>query len=219
MPKKKEEAVVVSYKGFDPDMKCRGFQYEIGKSYTEKGEIQPCSKGFHACEMPLNVLNYYKPIDGNTGKPNKFAIVEQSGTIEEEEDKRASSKIHIKTALTLPQLFKLEFELIKDKMQKSEDTQTTTGYGAHSATTGRWAHSATTGDNAHSATTGDESISSALGIRSKAKAVKGWIIIVDWRQDDNWQWHIENIYHAKVGQKIKNIKIKPDTFTGLKMAN
>lgn len=44
-----------AYKGFDKDLRCRGFQYEIGKEYVEE-EAELCNKGFHACEFPLDVL-------------------------------------------------------------------------------------------------------------------------------------------------------------------
>lgn len=49
-----------AYKGFNKDMTCRGFQFEEGKSYEEK-EVKLCSKGFHACENPIDCLNYYRP--------------------------------------------------------------------------------------------------------------------------------------------------------------
>lgn len=62
------------YKGFDKDFKCRGFQYEEGKTY-EEDEAIICKKGFHFCENPLDVLDYYSLID-NEGNMNQFAEVE-----------------------------------------------------------------------------------------------------------------------------------------------
>lgn len=50
------------YKGFDKDLKCRDFQYEIGKTYEEP-TADLCNSGFHACEYPLDVLTYYAPGD------------------------------------------------------------------------------------------------------------------------------------------------------------
>lgn len=70
-----------AYKGFDKDLKCRGFQYEIGKEYEEK-EAELCKKGFHACEYPLDCFGYYSPAT------SRFCEVD----IEcEESDKKQSS--------------------------------------------------------------------------------------------------------------------------------
>jgi len=85
----------------------------------------------------------------------------------------------------------------------------TSGYKAHANTSGDYAHANTSGYEAHANTSGYKAIACALGIESKAKAVKGWIVIVDWQWEDS-QWTIKNIYHAKVGNKIKGIKIEPD---------
>ena len=49
-----------AYKGFNKDMTCRGFQYEIGKEYeTDAADL--CRIGFHACENPLDCFSHYAP--------------------------------------------------------------------------------------------------------------------------------------------------------------
>ena len=72
-----------AYKGFNPDMTCRGFQYEEGKTY-ETDEATLCKKGFHACLAPLDVFSYYSPCDDN-GNLNKFHEVEL-GEVDERRD-------------------------------------------------------------------------------------------------------------------------------------
>lgn len=67
--------VITSYKGFDKNMKCRGFQYEVGKEYKMDGEVKCCNQGFHACKSPMEVWDYYDMID------SRYAEVEQSGKI------------------------------------------------------------------------------------------------------------------------------------------
>ena len=56
-----EEEAMKVYKGTDKDMRCKGLQYEIGKAVTVDGDVKLCERGLHACEMPLDVLNYYPP--------------------------------------------------------------------------------------------------------------------------------------------------------------
>ena len=53
------------YKATDKDMKCRDFQYELGKTAEVEGDIELCKNGLHACEMPLDVLGYYAPGGGS----------------------------------------------------------------------------------------------------------------------------------------------------------
>lgn len=72
-----ENKTVKGYKGFDKNLKCRDFQYEIGKEYeTERAEL--CKEGFHFCENPHDVLSYY-----SAGEGNRFAVVEASDVSDE----------------------------------------------------------------------------------------------------------------------------------------
>lgn len=101
-----------AYKGFDKDLKCRDFQYEIGKEYEEK-EAKVCEKGFHACTNPLNVLLYYPPCYGN-----RYCEVEQDGEFSENgnNSKIASTKIKINNEINLE-------ELIQAAMDKTGESE------------------------------------------------------------------------------------------------
>ena len=104
------ENLIKSYKGFDKNMQCRGFQYEVGKEYDMDGEIKCCNRGFHACKSPFEVWDYYDMLN------SRFAEVEQSGKIDEEEKstKVCSSHIKIKAELKLADIINIGVEWLKD---------------------------------------------------------------------------------------------------------
>ena len=110
--KEMEENKIIAYKGFDKNLCCRGFRYEIGKEYVHEGEIDCCENGFHACTNPFDVLDYYEA-DGK----NRYCEVEQSGSIKtgNGDSKQASSKIKIKAEIGMAGLFKDGVEWIKEK--------------------------------------------------------------------------------------------------------
>ena len=107
-----EENKIIAYKGFDKNLCCRGFQYEIGKEYVHEGKIECFESGFHACTNPFDVLDYYEA-DGK----NRYCEVEQSGSIKtgNGDSKQASSKIKIKAEIGMAELFKAGVEWIKEK--------------------------------------------------------------------------------------------------------
>lgn len=109
---------IIAYKGFDKDLKCRGFQYEVGKTYELPNGEKPiaCKVGFHACENPLDVLNYYGDIANN-----RFCVVEQSSDFDKKEDKTASSRIKVKAEIGFIGLFKAGIEWLK-KVTKDAPT-------------------------------------------------------------------------------------------------
>ena len=104
------EKVIKSYKAFDKNMRCRDFQYEVGKEYEMDGEIMCCERGFHACKSPLEVWDYYDMLN------SRFAEVEQSGKIDEEGNstKVCSSHIKIKAELKLADIINIGVEWLKD---------------------------------------------------------------------------------------------------------
>ena len=147
-----EEKRIIAYKGFDENLKCRGFQYEVGKEYEHDGEVECCSSGFHACTNPFDVLDYY---DEN-GR-NRFCVVEQSGTIKsgDEDSKQSSSKIKIKAEIGIAGLFKAGVEWIKEKtnpdtiikaIKKKENTES--GYSAQIGSSGDYAQIGSSGNYA-----------------------------------------------------------------------
>jgi len=103
------EKKIIAYKGFEKDLTCLGFQYEIGKSYETEERIKCCSKGFHACKDPFNVFDYYNIF------MSRFCEVELSGMFDTDLDtiKICASNIRIIRELSLEQMLKIGFEKLK----------------------------------------------------------------------------------------------------------
>ena len=148
---KQENKTITTYKGFDKDLKCRGFQYEVGKEYElPKGEsVSVCSKGFHACESPLEVLDHYF-MDGYANL-SRFCEVEQSGEFskELESTKVASSKIKIKKEITFADLIELGVEWLKEKTSNDRG-----GDSAKIASSGNYAQIGSSGNRAQIGSSG-----------------------------------------------------------------
>jgi hypothetical protein len=56
----KMKNLMTGYKATDKDMKCRGFQFELGKWFEHEGELVECQSGFHFCEQPSGPWAYYQ---------------------------------------------------------------------------------------------------------------------------------------------------------------
>ena len=155
------EKKVIAYKGFDKNLKCRGFQYEVGKEYEMSGRIACCERGFHACESPLEVFDHYDMLD------SRFAEVEQSGEIDKEENttKVCSSRIKVKAELKLADIINLGIEWIKDvtspaKLKKETDLNDN---GNNSAKIGSSGYSAQIGSSGYSAKIGSSGDYAQIG--------------------------------------------------------
>ena len=168
-----ENKEIIAYKGFKQDWTCRGYQYEVGKTYEHKGNVKACESGFHACEYPLDVLSYYSPA------VSKFAVVKMSGETSKDSDdtKIASAKITIETEINLPEMIKKAVEWIKGKVDwdaaKVSNTgdwsaATNTGDWSAATNTGNWSAATNTGDQSAATNTGDQSAATNTGYRSVA---------------------------------------------------
>ena len=99
-----------AYKGFNKDMTCRGFQYEIGKAYeTDAADL--CSIGFHACENPLDCFGYYAPAASRYCEVE----IEDNGQRSPEDSKVVGKKIKIGAELSTEQICKLHFEYVRSR--------------------------------------------------------------------------------------------------------
>src|SRR5574344_2025871 len=79
------------YKMMDPDMTCKGFQYEIGKEYFLENKLVLCKNGFHFCKNPFDCLGYYDNIKGN----RRLFLVEALGEVITDDNKTVTNKIKI----------------------------------------------------------------------------------------------------------------------------
>ena len=218
---------IVAYKGFDADLKCRGFQYAIGQTYEHEGKVEACGSGFHACEHPLNVFEYYPPAG------SRFAVVRMSGEISREpggDTKLASAKITIDAEIGIPTLVQRAIKWVIARCTPEGEAATgdqgaasaTSTQGAASATGDQGAASATGDQGAASATgyqgaasatgnqgaasaTGKASVALAAGFEGKARGADGCALFLVNRDNDGG---IRRVFAGKVGEN----GVKPDTW-------
>ena len=204
--------IIKSYKGFNKDMTCRGFQYEEGKEYEEE-TADACHSGFHACEYPLDCFNYYSPNE------SVYHEVEQSGEFDrgENDSKVASTKIKIGARLDISGLVKaaIDFTMSRVKKEAGSDED----YGASSAT-GNCGASSATGYKGASSANDPESVAVAWGYKGKAMGALGsHIVLAEWKyigsKDNDRYDRSEQKAWEFVGAKMFRVdgeKVKPDTW-------
>ena len=160
----KETQLVKGFKGFDKNLKCRDYQFEIGKTFVHNGKVKACSSGFHFCENPIDVLHYY-----NAGN-SRFCEVEGSGEVSKDgsDSKVAVSELHISAEITLGTLVKMGIKFIFDKVKYKDIAKATSGYESTAATSGYESTAATSGDRSTAATSGNGSTAATSGYMSTA---------------------------------------------------
>ena len=151
------------FKGFDKDLKCRDFQYEIGKEYTEeKADI--CNCGFHACEFPMDVFGYYPPSDSRYCEVE----LEENGQKSSDDSKRVGKKISVKAEIGIAGIIKAGVEYIKEQVDWEDDKATNTGDYSAATNTGDRSAATNTGDYSAATNTGYRSAATNTGDRSAA---------------------------------------------------
>ena len=209
------EKVIKSYKAFDKNMQCRGFQYEVGKEYEMDGEIKCCERGFHACKSPMEVWDHYDMLS------SRYAEVEQSGKIDKEENstKVCSSRIKIKAELKLADIINIGVEWLKDitspSKVKADGVLNDNGNRRKQiGSSGDSAKIGSSGDSAKIVSTGEDSVIMCAGNSSRAKAKLGsWITLAEWK------WSDEKKRDVPVCVKTEYVdgeNIKADTWYQLK---
>ena len=190
-----EQETIKGYKGFDKDLKCRDFQYEVGKTY-ETDYAKTCKHGFHFCENPFDVFGYYPPCDSNG--LNRFCEVEGYGEIDKDDDSKiACSKIKIGTEIKLDGLIKAGVKFILDKVKWKE------------CNTGDLSAATNTGDQSVATVNGKDSIAIVTGKNSKAKGSLGcWIVLTE---RGEWNGETYPILDVKAF-KVDGVKIKADIY-------
>lgn len=197
------------YKGFDKNLKCRDFQYEIGKTYEEP-TAELCEKGFHACEYPLDVFGYYAP--GDMSRYCEVDLDDVSDKKSNVDSKRCGKKIAVKAEIGIAGLVKAAVDFVMENI-KDENKEANTGNYSASTNTGNRSASTNTGDYSKADVSGKESVAAALGIDSRSKGALGcWIVIAEWERYEEFNWHRKDVQCFKVDGE----NIKPDTWYKLK---
>ena len=206
---------MIVYKGTDKDMKCRGFQFKLGKEY-EEAEAQLCYKGFHGCEYPLDVFAHYAPAD------SRFFVADLDGVTDEMESydtKRVGTKIKLRAEIGIPGIVKAAVEYIKEKAESSDNQ---TGNWSAATNTGNWSAATNTGNRSAATNTGNqsaaivegkESVAIVTGIGSKASGAIGcWLVLTERGDWDGETYPIKEVRAVKVDGET----VKPGVFYKLK---
>ena len=155
---------IIGFKGFDKDLSCRGFKYEVGKTYDLKGKVVCCKRGFHFCENPLEVFDYYPPC------ASRFCQVEGGGSVDKSEadSKVAASHIHISSEIGLNGLIDEGVKYILNKADcYGGKTINTSDYSISTRKT-RYSLAINSGDSSAATNTGYQSAAINSGINSSA---------------------------------------------------
>ena len=163
----KRRNLLKAIKGFDKRLRCRGFQYEVGKEYQEP-VAELCLKGFHACENPLDTFRYYPPTD------SRYCEVEidDNGQRNSENSKVCGEKIKIVSEIGLDGVIKAGAQFIFELCKGSAEDHAS-GERGNAAASGERGNAAASGWSGNAAASGESGNAAASGWSGNA-AASGW---------------------------------------------
>ena len=156
-----------AYKGFDKDLKCREFQYEVGKEYEEENSAL-CKKGFHACENPLDTFRYYRPTDSRYCEVD----VDDNGERNSTDSKVCGKHIKISAEIGLKGVINAGVRFVFDKCESATE-ENASGWSGNAAASGNLGNAAASGWSGNAAASGESGNAAASGWRGNA-AASGW---------------------------------------------
>ena len=156
-----------AYTGFDKDLKCRGFQYEVGKEYEEEN-ASLCKKGFRACENPLDTFRYYAPTDSRYCEVE----IEDNGERSSDDSKVCGKHIRIGAEIGLKGVINAGVRFVFDKCESAAE-ECASGWRGNAAALGESGNAAASGNLGNAAASGWSGNAAASGWRGNA-AASGW---------------------------------------------
>ena len=162
-----------AYTGFDKYLKCRGFQYEVGKEYEEEN-ASLCKKGFRACENPLDTFRYYAPTDSRYCEVD----VDDNGERSSDDTKICGKHIKIGAEIGLEGVINAGVRFVFDKCESATEecasgwrgNAAASGVRGNAAASGWRGTAAASGVSANAAASGDMGNAAASGVRGNAAA-------------------------------------------------
>ena len=151
-------------KGFDKNLRCRGFQYEVGGEYTEE-TAELCNRGPHACENPLDTLRYYRPGDSRYCEVE----IEDNGQRSIYDSKVCGKHIKIGAEIGLKGVINAGVRFVFDKCESATE-ENASGDGSNAAASGWRGNAAASGVRGNAAASGDSGNAAASGVRGNAAA-------------------------------------------------
>ena len=153
-----------AYKGFDKNLKCRDFQYEIGGEYTEE-EASLCNNGFHACENALDTLRYYHP-----GESRYCEVeLEDNGQRNNGDSKICGKHIKIGAEIGLKGVINAGVKFVFDRCENAVEDRAS-GESGNAAASGERGNAAASGWMGNAAASGVMGNAAASGWKGNAAA-------------------------------------------------